>query len=126
MKKNKFNLIFATLAATALTTVSACAPATEPLTADNDIACRDREGKIVDDDLCEVDNDGSGANGAIMGAALMYMFMSSNQYHSKYGHYPKGYNPKAYTGKTTSSFAKAHGTSRGGFGSSGRSMSAGS
>jgi hypothetical protein len=117
MKKNKFNLGFALLAATALTT-SACAN-DQPLNADNDFACRDQSGRIVDEDFC--DNDNGGSNGA-----LMFLWLSSNGYKNKYGKHPSGYNPRAYSGKTTKGFAKSNGISRGGFGSSGRSMSAGS
>jgi hypothetical protein len=120
MKKTKFNLGFTLLAASSLLAVSACAKP-EPLTADNDVACRDRDGNIVDDDYCE--RGGGGGNGA-----FMFLWLSSNGYKSRYGKYPKSYNPKSYAGKTRSGFSKAYGggTSRGGFGSSGRGMSSGS
>jgi hypothetical protein len=111
----KFALGFTILAAMGVT---ACAQRDEPLTADNDMACRDRNGNIVDEDFCDDDNGGH---------AGMFLFMSSNGYHKKYGHYPKGYSPKAYAGKTTGGFRSSlPSTSRGGFGASGRGMSAGS
>jgi hypothetical protein len=116
MKKSKLNLSFTLLAASAVMLAGCAKP--EPLTADNDVACRDNQGRVVDEDLCD------GGGGTDSNGMLLFMMMSSNGYKNKYGKYPHGYNPKSYAGKTTKSFGGGS-VSRGGFGSSGRGMSAG-
>lgn len=117
MKNRKINLTFAVLAATSLLAAGGCAKP-QPLTPDNDVACRDRAGNIVDDDYCE--DGGYDGNGM-----LMFMMLSSNGYKSRHGSYPKSYNPKSYKGATVGGFRSST-SSRGGFGSSGRGFSAGS